>query len=101
MSNEFRQDQSQDVNFDTKPVWKVRCHHFINPMIEKYESDLNAIQAGHPRVPIVAKEIEREQQVDVLVSQGKVVKVFCHFYNAGTCKSPKNHGNQCHLEYSK
>lgn len=97
MGNEFRQDQNQKVNFDNKPVWKVKCEYFTNSITEKFEKTLDTFATYSPHFIKFKDELEKCQQVDLITHEGKVTKVICHLFKNGKCTSSKNSENDCHL----
>ena len=98
MSRNINQDQRQDVRFDSvRPVVKVRCRYFTSDLIERIEYRLRSIGPSSSGFSGMTKDLEREQQVDVLVHQGVTTQVMCHFLTDGKCTSDKNEGKRCHL----
>jgi hypothetical protein len=98
MGDEIRQDQRQDLRFQSKPVHKVRCHFFSNEYTESISSEIVHLNPGNTRRMEMAKEIEREQQVDVLLHDGAVTKVFCPLISGDNCMAPKNKDKRCSLK---
>ena len=45
------------------------------------------------------RALEKEKQIDIIVHNGQIKKIICELYNNGICKSTKNNGNQCILDY--
>ena len=71
-----QQDQEQNIKFTNKPVWKVRCRHFENSVINQCEKILHKRGHFHESVTQVSKDIEREP----------VGKTRCQYFESSTTK---------------
>lgn len=98
MGNEINQDQRQDVRFGQKPVWKVRCHFFTNDYLQEVDTRMRSFVAGHSSQMVLAQQLEREQQIDIVVHDGKVTRVLCPLFKDGVCLSDQNKDNPCYLK---
>jgi len=84
------QNQAQYINFAEKHgiVDSAFCQYFTSSIIESLAQFLNS--GGLEYRIKAAEKIHSSKMVKFLVYEGKTVKVICHLFCVGKCKSQLN-----------